>query len=141
MGLVAASDGSLAPLAKVVVSLPSVVSAPLAEAHGARAALAFLRGLGARGRRAEMTGDNLGVVRCCATTGRVKNPFIDDTFDVAFQDAALLGWDISWSAVRRRFNKDADAAAGVKEAAVRAGLGSLGPRVTVFWAQSVPTSG
>jgi len=124
------------PVAKVVVALPAVSTAPQAEAHGARGALRFLLDHVAGPRRALVTGDNLGVVRFCASTGRLKSVGVEGIVEGTLLDTALAGWDVTWRAVRRRFNKDADSAAtqGVHRAMRLADDGVPGPEVTIVWA-------
>ena len=56
-------------------------------------------------------GDNLGVVRYCAGTGRARRPELHEVLDQALGEAAARGIAITWEAVRRRHNTGADRAA------------------------------
>ena len=55
-------------------------------------------------RDVRICGDNLGVVRYCAGTGRAGRPEIHDILDAPLRRAACMGWRIDWEAVRRRHN-------------------------------------
>ena len=123
------------PLAKVVVALPGETSAPRAEAHGCRALLLTLLRLGDRARRACLAGDNLAVVRHAATRGRLMAPRVHGVLEFALQQSALAGWEVQWSAVRRRFNQQADEAAteGVQWARSLWDQGCREPQWTAQW--------
>ena len=75
--------------------------------------------------RVRICGDNLGVVRYCAGTGRATRPELHEILDQALGEAAARGTAITWEAVRRRHNTGADraATAGCAFAAGRALLG------------------
>eukprot|EP00974_Lingulodinium_polyedra_P054646 5257027-Lingulodinium_polyedra.AAC.1 len=58
-----------------------------------------------------LSGDNLGVVRFCAGTGRLTEPELHGILDRELGRLAATGRPTSWIAVRRRYNKAADEAA------------------------------
>ena len=55
-----------------------------------------------------MVGDNTGVVRYGADTGRLRQPEMQAHLDGPLADAAEAGWRLTWQAVRRRLNAAAD---------------------------------
>jgi len=130
----------VAPIAKVVVALPQLSTSMQAEAHGARAAMRFLLDHVDGPRTALVTGDNLGVVRFCASTGRLKSAAVEGVLEDVLRDFVLAGWTAKWRAVRRRFNKDADAAAtaAVHRAMVIRREGRSTQETTIVWANPSP---
>ena len=113
------ATGAIVRLAEASIALPLVPHAQEGEAWGARAALALLVGAPSGPRRARICGDNLGVVRFCATTGRLRRIAMHGPLEGPLADTALAGWDLQWTAVPRRLNEAADAIAtcAVMEAA------------------------
>ena len=63
-------------MASIIVALPDVDNAQIAEATGCRAALAALVHTDATHRAARVVGDNLAVVRYGAGTGRFQRPIL-----------------------------------------------------------------
>eukprot|EP00969_Alexandrium_andersonii_P177197 7835859-Alexandrium_andersonii.AAC.1 len=58
-----------------------------------------------------IVGDNLGVVRYAAAAGRLRRAPLCAVLEGPLGDASARGVHIAWQAVRRRFNKAADAGA------------------------------
>ena len=61
--------------------------------------------------RARISGDNLAVVRFCASHGRLTRPHLHGPLDAPLNAVTWAGWQIDWNAVRRRFNRAADSLA------------------------------
>ena len=119
-------DGSTPVLlASCVVAMPSVDSAQVAEASGARAALSLLAACRSYGRAARVVGDNLAVIRYGAGASRFRKLLIQAQVEQGLVPLAASGWTLTWQAVRRRLNKTADR------------LATIG----VFWAESLRRSG
>eukprot|EP00974_Lingulodinium_polyedra_P110952 10730781-Lingulodinium_polyedra.AAC.1 len=74
-----------------------------------------------------MVGDNLGVARYCAGTGRILEPELHGILDPHLGRLAANGQMNRWIAVRRRYNQAADEAAseGCKMAAEAARSGGV----------------
>ena len=81
------------------------------------------------GETATIVGDNLAVVRYCASTGRLLRPELHAILDPALNRAACAGRASAWMAVRRRYNSVADeaATAGCDAAAWAAAAGATQP--------------
>ena len=119
-------DGSSPKLlASCVLAMPSLRSAQIAEASGARAALALLAACRSYGCAARVVGDNLAVIRYGAGTSRFRKLVIQAQLEQGLAPLAASGWSLSWQAVRRRLNKVADR------------LATLG----VFWAEVLRRTG
>ena len=131
------SQGSLVPQAKAVVALPGERRAPIAEAQGCKAALKLLAKTNTAARPLTIIGDNLGIVRLGAGQARFKDSDFYAILAESLGDLALAGWAPKWIAVRRRFNKAADAlaTAGVKWAATM----DDDPGAVHTWFQWLPT--
>ena len=84
-------------------------------------------------RAARVAGDNLNVVRYCASEGRIRKPQIQELLEGPLGDCAARGWALRWTAVRRIENEAADSAAteGVYMAARMANRGETGPRICI----------
>ena len=80
-------------------------------------------------RAARTAGDNLNVVRYCASEGRLRKPHIQEPLEGPLGECAARGWAVNWAVVRRRENGAADEAAteGVYMAARIAGQGEMEP--------------
>ena len=104
-------QGEWQPRLTRTTALPFLADSQIAEAWGARMALELLLGAPEGTRDVRICGDNLGIVRYCAGTGRAGRPEIHDILDAALRRAACLGWRIDWEAVRRRHNTGSDRAA------------------------------
>ena len=75
------------------------------------------------------------MVRFCAGTGRMRNPGNALVLERSLANVPSSGKAIEWYAVRRRFNKAADALAtqGVLEAGVRLSNNNLTPLITTIF--------
>ena len=62
-------------------------------------------------RRVRISGDNLAVLRHCASQGRLHKPCTQAVLEPVLARLASGGWRVSWQAVRRRSNMAADAEA------------------------------
>ena len=92
-------------------------------------------------RWAHIVGDNLAVVRYGAGTQSLRRPGMQQLMDRGLRATTLRGWGLRWTAVRRRFNKAADAVAteAVLFARRLAGKGRTRPKVFVqVFDQSLP---
>ena len=117
-------------MARVVI--PFEDRAPVSEAWGAAAALRLLTSRPQARRRALVIGDNLGVVRFGAGTGRLHHARLQSPVEAELSQALLQGWRLRWVVVRRGFNEAADAEATL--ARVRAArLRNLGRRAAEWW--------
>ena len=106
-----APDGTRTIVARAMVALPGEAFAQVAEAWGAKLALGLLSTMSTDERRARIIGDNLAVVRYGAERGALRRPGMQGLLAPALAQTAEKGWHLSWTAVRRRLNKAADAAA------------------------------
>ena len=95
-------------VARAVVAIPWAAGAPLAEALGCKAGLDLLRQAGGDCRRARVVGDNLGVIRYCAGTARLRALPQQALLEAALGAALAQGWQLDWQAVRRPLNAEAD---------------------------------
>ena len=115
--------------------MPGEVRAPVSEAWGVTAALHLLASRPLRGRTALVAGDNLGVVRFGAGTGRLHHSRLQTPVAAALSRVLLLGWRLRWAAVRRGFNTSADAEATIarERAAVLHAAGQAEAEWHVEW--------
>ena len=122
-------------LASSVVAIPWHAGAQVAEAIGCRAALNLLAQLQPRLRAARIVGDNLGVIRYCAGTARLRRLRMQSHLEPGLAQVLSQGWRLSWQAVRRRLNQDADAEAtdGVHWAAQLQAQGQRTLRTRTTW--------
>ena len=138
-----ARGGEPIHLASIVVALPDVDNAWVAEATGCRAALAALVHADATRRAARVAGDTLAVARCGAGARRLQRPILQAQMELALGPLAQRGWALQWQAVRRRLNKAADrlATLGVFWAAClrRQGIAQVTTH-TVWHTSSSPTA-
>ena len=106
-------------IASATVAIPWNAGAQVAEAVGCRAGLDLLGQLHPPYRAARVVGDNLGVIRYCAGTARLRRLHMQAHLEPSLATALTQGWHLSWQAVRRRLNQEADALAtnGVQWAA------------------------
>ena len=83
----------------------------------------------------EVQGDNLPVIRFAACSGRLRDPSYEALLSDLIASMPRLGFAIRYHAVRRRFNKAADAVAtdAVFAAARRREAGYTSPEVTFRW--------
>ena len=95
-------------VARTTVAIPWAASAQLAEALGCRAALELLGAVGDGGRRARVVGDNLAVIRYGAGTVGLRALPQQSILEGALAAVYARGWQLSWQAVRRRLNGEAD---------------------------------
>ena len=58
-----------------------------------------------------IVGDNLAVIKYGNSSGRLHKPEMQGLLEEPLGRLAMQGWDTEWVAVRRRFNKEADAGA------------------------------
>ena len=131
-----ARNGLLRRVASASMALPEVSDSQVAEAWGAHLAALLLRERPDGERRVRISGDNLAVVRHCASQGRLRRPCAQAVLEPVLARLASGGWRVSWQAVRRRSNMAADAEAtdGVFWAARLRRDGVLARRWRVRWA-------
>ena len=112
--------GARQQLARRIVSLPGQEHAQIAEAWGLRAGVMFLTNVlpNAQPKSVRIVGDNLAVIKYGNSSGRLHKPEMQGLLEEPLGRLAIQGWDTEWVAVRRRFNKAADA--GATEATLRA---------------------
>ena len=96
---------------RTVIGLPGEAHAQVAEAYGCRFGQRMLLDIRCGMRAARVAGDNLNVVRYCASEGRIRKPHIQELLEGPLGDCAARGWTVNWAAVRRRENEAADEAA------------------------------
>ena len=101
--------GELVGVLAFEVSLPHEDDAQVGEAWGLRLGLEACRDAGLGLRRARIVGDNLGVMRYGASSGRLHGFAMQGLLEAPLTACHLMGWDFEWLPVRRRFNKLADA--------------------------------
>ena len=113
------------------VALPSEAWSPIAEAWGLRLALHLACRHVEAGHSLRVVGDNVAVVRFGAAQGRLRNPDHEALISPVLCEALVRGVRLSWAAVRRRYNRAADAVAteGVRWAARLARVGEAARRV------------
>ena len=74
-------------------------------------ALSLLLELQPTARAARVVGDNLAVIRYGAGTALLRRPDIKSHLEINLSTAVAAGWRLSWQAVPRRLNGDADSLA------------------------------
>ena len=82
------STGGMRMIARAVIGLPGEAHAQVAEAYGCRVGLRMLMGTQCRIRAARVAGDNLNVVRYCASEGRIRRPHIQELLEGPLGDCA-----------------------------------------------------
>ena len=133
------ANGEVQEIARACAALPGESWSPIAEAWGLRLALLLAVRHVRPGRRLRVVGDNVAVIRFGAAQGRLRNPDHESLISPVLCDALLRSIHLSWTAVRRRYNRAADAVAteGVRWAARLATTGEIAPRVR-FQLAAVP---
>ena len=128
-------DLSLTLRAEAWVALPGEQWAPIAEAWGLYLALQLLLHVRQPCLACQIVGDNLSVLRFAAAQGSLRNPAHEGLLAPALSQLALHGIAPEWLAVRRRFNKAADAraTAAVHWAAGLAATGATKPLARSVW--------
>ena len=118
---------------RAVIGLPGKAHAQVAEAYECRIGLKMILEVQCEIRAARAAGDNLNVVRYCASEGRIRKPCIQELLEGPLGDRAVRGWAMNWAAVRRRENEAADEAAteGVYMAAGMVEQGDTEPITTI----------
>ena len=107
-------QGDRSRLRTAFVALPAEQYAQVAEAWGLRLGCQLLDKYDSHSlpcRSACVIGDNLPVVRYAASQGRLHRPHMQALLEHPLARLALSAWNLSWMAVRRRFNAAADEAA------------------------------
>ena len=104
-------EGRMRMVGHAVIGLLGEAHAQVAEAYGCRVGLRMLMVVQCGTRASRVAGDNLNVVRDCASEGRIRRPHIQELLEGPFGDCAARGWALSWAAVRRTENEAADSAA------------------------------
>ena len=105
-------------VAQMAIALPDTPWAIEAEAHGAAWGVALLRVVLGRPPPIEFMGDNLPILRLLSGEGKLTSPQVNNILAASIQHIQDWQWKVDWYAVRRAFNKMADALAtlGVDEA-------------------------
>ena len=127
------NDGTRHIIARATVALPSHHHAAYAEAFGCRTALEWVADRGGYDHAVCVAGGNLAVLRYCAHVGRMRRPTLQALLERPLGDVFARKWSAEWSAIRRRFNQEADrlATAGVQLSARLAESGSFD--IVVRW--------
>ena len=122
-------------IATTTVAIPWNAGAQVAEAIGCRAALDLLTQIQPHHRAARVVGDNLGVVRYCGGTARLQRIQMQAHLEPSLAMVLSQGWQLSWQAVRRRLNQEADASAtnGLAWAARLRSQGDRSIRIRTEW--------
>ena len=122
------SHGRRRVIARASAAIPTAGSATLAEAWGLGIGLDLVIDSGGnmQERRVAIYGDNLAVIRFAAGTGHIKDAHAHALLADPLARLRAAGRTASWQAVRRRFNKaaDADASAARDRASALAKEGS-----------------
>ena len=136
----ASANGSRELLGSADVSVPARGSSTDAEVLGLRVGLLLLQRVLRRHptSRVHIFGDNLAVVRFGAGTASLHLYRHVQLLQGPLSTAVGLGWSPAWTAVRRRFNTEADAGAtAARDRRVRdAAMGLVDPTYTFSVAQS-----
>ena len=103
-------DGSRPCVAQLVLSLPHIGDSMVAEAFGFRGALGLAAAFQCT-RDLDVVGDNLPILRMAAACGRLTAADPWRTVEAPLMRAAADAWGTRWYAVRRCFNRHADALA------------------------------
>ena len=79
-----------------------------------------------------IVGGNLVVVKYGDSAGKLHKPEMQSLLEEPLGQLAMQGWVTEWVAVRRRFNKEADAGAtiGIQRARAEFAVGATLPHVT-----------
>ena len=99
------------PMAHALVALPQERFAQVAEAWGCAAARQLLLDRVPGPARVLVAGDNLAVIRYCASQGMLRQPGMAGPLHTSLTKVAVVGHSLTWIAVRRKHNKAADALA------------------------------
>ena len=73
--------GNMVMMRRAVIGLPGEAHAQVAEAYGCRAGLRMLLDIRCEVRAARVAGDNLNVVRYCASEGRIRKPLVQELLE------------------------------------------------------------
>ena len=121
-------------LAQITASVPNMSSSMAAEAVGLRAGLALAACTLREVKDIGVVGDNLPVIRLAAANGRVRTPGIWEILENPLIHIAMWQWQCRWHAVRRCYNKAADALAtvGTIRAVDLAAAGDWRPRLRLW---------
>ena len=127
-------------IARAQVAIPWDAGAQVAEAFGCCAALSLLEHVDTDPRSARIVGDNLGVIRYCAGTARLRRATMQAQLERSVGNVLARGWSLTWQAVRRRLNTAADvlATSGVRWAAQLADAGQYAVQTHVQWHDDDP---
>ena len=131
-------------VARAVMALPGVGSAPLAESHAGALALSLLVLLAQRetnvALRACLIGDCLSVARYGAAQMRFRDIARRQPIDSGLAAAHEYGWDIQWQVIPRRLNQDAHdlARCAVRWALLLSEQAAFGPQVHTEWRSPAP---
>ena len=125
-------------VAQIAVALPGTPWAIEAEAHGAVWGVALLRAVLGRPPPIDFMGDNLPILRLLSGEGKLTSPQVNNILASSIQHIQDWQWQVEWFAVRRAFNKMADALAtlGVEEA-LRQELSGQRQVIAKVWIDSV----
>ena len=107
-----------------------------AEAAGLRLGIALIAKVLPQVNSIGIVGDNLPVMRLGAGNGKIRTPGIWEMLEAPLLHIAVREWQCQWFAVRRRYNKTADALAtiGTYQAVDRAAGGLWEPIIQLWTA-------
>ena len=108
------NDRGLRPcLAQATAAIPTLEDSMSAEAAGLRLGIALASKLLPRSSLIGIVGDNLPVMRLGAGNGRIRTPGIWEIVEAPLLYMANRALPCQWTAVRRQYNKTADALATI----------------------------
>ena len=83
--------GRMRLVGRAVIGLPGEAHAQVAKAYGCKVGLRMLMDMQCGTRAARVAGDNLNVVRDCASEGRIRRPHIQELLEGPLGDCAVRG--------------------------------------------------
>ena len=121
-------------IAQATAAIPSLEDSLSAEAAGLRLGIALASTLLPRRQHLGIVGDNLPVIRLGAGNGRIRTPGIWELVEAALLHIADRDQPCQWTAVRRHYNKTADALAtiGTQRAVDGAANNHWAPNITIW---------
>ena len=125
-------------VAQATIACPRLTDSLSAEAAGLRLGIALIAKVLPQVNSIGIVGDNLPVMRLGAGNGKIRTPGIWEMLEAPLLHIAVRGWQCQWFAVRRRYNKTADALAtiGTYQAVDRAAGGLWEPSIQLWTANS-----
>ena len=121
-------------IAQATIACPNLGDSMSAEAAGLRLGIALVVRTLPHAASVGILGDNLPVMRLGAGNGKIRTPGIWEILEAPLLHIAVREWRCQWFAVRRRYNKSADALAtlGTYRAIERAATGQCEPDIHIW---------